>query len=240
MPSMRSSSAPGIAAAVARPPETCTILSAEAVHDQRRHRQRAQLRRAVRLGEDRHHLAQRAAGGDAAVVGLGGARAGLLLAGRVARGADEPPGPDARSRCRPRGPARRPSRFGSRLGCCQPTVRLPVVDMMLVSDRTRFGCGDRHRLRDHAAHRDAADVRGLQPEVVEQAEGVVGHVGQGVRRPHPTAGERPGPAWPESPGRAPAGAAGVAVVEADRRGNRGRPAAGTARGPTRSSARPAP
>ena len=29
---------------------------------------------------------------------------------------------------------------GIRRGSCQPTVRLPVVDMMLVSDRTRFGC----------------------------------------------------------------------------------------------------
>ena len=26
------------------------------------------------------------------------------------------------------------------LGCVQPTVRLPVVDMMLVSERTRLGC----------------------------------------------------------------------------------------------------
>ena len=31
------------------------------------------------------------------------------------------------------------SSAGSRVGLCQPTDRLPVVDMMLVSDRTRCG-----------------------------------------------------------------------------------------------------
>ena len=35
---------------------------------------------------------------------------------------------------------RRTSRTGSSRGCCQPTDRLPVDDMMLVSDRTRRGC----------------------------------------------------------------------------------------------------
>ena len=37
-----------------------------------------------------------------------------------------------------------------------------------------------HRLGDHAAHRRADHVRALDPELVEQADPVVGHVGQQV------------------------------------------------------------
>src|ERR687898_816125 len=40
------------------------------------------------------------------------------------------------SRPAPRGPISR----GRRDGCCQPTVRRPVVELMLVSERTRVGC----------------------------------------------------------------------------------------------------
>ena len=41
---------------------------------------------------------------------------------------------------------------------------------------------DRDRLGDHAAHRGADDVRLVDPEVVEQADAVAGHVGERVRR----------------------------------------------------------
>ena len=80
-----------------------------------------------------------------------------------------------------------------------------------------LGPQQRHRLHDHAAHRDADDVRGLEAEVVQQAEGVVGHVVERVRRPGRAAAadeglhEHP----PGDPARGPRGAAGVAVVVAD-------------------------
>ena len=52
IPSITSSSAPGIARAVARPPETCTILSAAAVHHRGRDPQRGEGPRTVGLVED--------------------------------------------------------------------------------------------------------------------------------------------------------------------------------------------
>jgi hypothetical protein len=78
-----------------------------------------------------------------------------------------------------------------------------------------FGVRDRHRLGDHPAHRHAADVRGLEPQVVEEAEGVVGQVGQGVRHAHPAAGRGPEERGSSHPADAAARAAGIAVVEAD-------------------------
>ena len=41
---------------------------------------------------------------------------------------------------------------------------------------------DGDRLGDHPAHRRADDVGGVDAEVVEQADGVVGHVGEQVGR----------------------------------------------------------
>jgi hypothetical protein len=53
-----------------------------------------------------------------------------------------------------------------------------------------LGLGDRHGLRDHAAHRHPAHVRGLDAEVVEQAERVVGEIGHGVGDGRAVADER--------------------------------------------------
>ena len=122
-------------------------------------------------------------------------------------------------RCPRRTPSRpRPRRSistGSRRGCCQPTDRLPVVDMMLVSDRTRPRVLDGHRLRDHAAHRDPDHVGGLEAEVVEQGDGVGGHVasayGARTRRPAKARTSIDRVTRPPHLG----GPAGVAVVVAD-------------------------
>ena len=94
MPSTSSSSAPGIAAAVARPPETCTIRSARPCTTSVGTRA-AQAAGPVGLGQDRHHLAQRAAGRDPAVEGLAGELAGALLVAGEAGRADHPPHRDA-------------------------------------------------------------------------------------------------------------------------------------------------
>ena len=44
------------------------------------------------------------------------------------------------------------------------------------SDSTRSGMPIGERLGDHPAHRGADDVGGVDPEVVEQPDRVVGHV----------------------------------------------------------------
>ena len=62
---------------------------------------------------------------------------------------------------------------------------------MLVSDRTRFGCAIAIVWAIMPPIETPHDVRRLEPEVVEQPEGVVGHVRQGVRRPHALPGEGP-------------------------------------------------
>src|SRR5690606_18717568 len=75
---------------------------------------------------------------------------------------------------------------------------------------------DRHRLHDHAAHGDAEDVRPLDAEVVEQADGVGRHVGQqvGDLRGLPRAGG--GDDGHDVDGRVEAGGlAHVTVVEPD-------------------------
>jgi len=41
---------------------------------------------------------------------------------------------------------------------------------------------DRHRLHDHPAHRRADNVRRIDAEMVQQADGISGHVGQPIRR----------------------------------------------------------
>ena len=43
------------------------------------------------------------------------------------------------------------------------------------SDAHALGMAQRHLLGDHAAEREAVDVHGVEPEVVEHAHGVVGH-----------------------------------------------------------------
>ena len=63
-----------------------------------------------------------------------------------------------------------------------PTDGSPVLDMIEVSDRTRSRMFDRGGLGDHPAHRRADEVRAVQPERVEQPDGVGGHVRQPVGR----------------------------------------------------------
>ena len=61
-----------------------------------------------------------------------------------------------------------------------PTSGSPVVDMIEVSEAHPGRVLDGHRLGDHPAHRRPDDVGALDAEVVEQADGVGGHVGQRV------------------------------------------------------------
>jgi hypothetical protein len=109
MPSISSSSAPGMAAAVAAAAGDVHHPVGQAVHDEGRHGQRAELGCAVGLGEDRHHLAQRAAATHAAVVGRARRRPGCAprCPGRPAtRSASRSGGsPRCSPRGRPSGPA---------------------------------------------------------------------------------------------------------------------------------------
>ena len=73
---------------------------------------------------------------------------------------------------------------------------------------------DGDRLRDHAAHRHADEVRGLQTEVVEQRDGVAGQVGHRVRRPRATGREGAHQLVAADRRRDPGRPAGVAVVVA--------------------------
>ena len=80
MPGTSSSSEPGIAWEVARPPETCTILSSRPWMTSVGHAQLAQPPGAVGLGQDRDHLP-------------GDARPALTPRSHVSRGPGERPPP---------------------------------------------------------------------------------------------------------------------------------------------------
>ena len=115
-----------------------------------------------------------------------------LVARPVGRRPDHPEHAREVRRCRRRGRfgARRISTLHTR-SFGVPTRRSPVVDIIEASDSTRSGCLDRHRLGDHPAHRGADHVGALDAEVVEQADGVGGHVGQQVRHLRRQAGHQP-------------------------------------------------
>ena len=241
MPSMSSSSAPGIAAAVARPPETCTIWSARPWIDQGRHPQRAQPRAAVGLGEDRQHLAHHAVGAEPAVPGLLGAGAAPPRGPRGRPGSRSSATAAPRSRRTPSRPGPRGAiSIGSSLGCCQPTVRLPIVDMMLVSERTRAGCSIAIVCTIIPPIDTPTTCADVEPEVVEQAERVVGHVGQGVRRPARAAGEGPHQRRAADPAADLASSGRCRGCRSGSRRSRARRAACRAPGPTRSSGRRGP
>ena len=71
---------------------------------------------------------------------------------------------------------------------------------------------DRHQLRDHAAHRRAEEVGAVQPEGVEEPDGVGGHLVEGVReRAQVAPADRLVVGGPFHPLRQP----DVTVVEAD-------------------------
>ena len=240
MPSMSSSSAPGMAAAVARPPETCTILSPVPCTTRAGTCTACSRWRPVRLGGHRHHLAQHAAGRPAAVerlVGLGQRLRGLR---GIERGADQRPDGRAALGVRRPAAATSPDQRGQQAGV------LPA-DGALAGRRHDAGQRahplrvlDRHRLHDHAAHRDPDQVRRPRDRGGRAGDGVAGQVAQTVRRPHPAAGVRADQHRPRDPAGHLGRPAGVAVVVADRRRSRARRASGTARGPTTSSARPGP
>ena len=135
---------------------------------------------------------------------------------RGSRGSRSPSTSRRSAARRPRGPAcGGATSIGSSDGLCHPTVRRPVVDMMLVIDSTRAGARDGHRLDDHAAHRDPGDVRRLR------CRG--GRAGRGRRRPCRRGSTAPAPARWEGADQLgartrcadPRRATGVAVVVAD-------------------------
>ena len=215
MPSTSRSSAPGIAAAVARPPETCTILSARPCTTSVGTRRRAAA--GERFSWVRTAIICRSTPLAQAAVEVSPASSRVRVLGVAGS-------PVSRSSARSRRCPRRTPRgrglrgrssAGISRGYCQPTERLPVVDMMLVSDRTRRGLLDGHRLRDHPAHR--------HPDDVGRRRGRGGRGARTRRRPCPRSStgpapcvrRRPGPASGGSPARPPCGAAGVAVVVAD-------------------------
>ena len=190
-------------------------LVGEAVHDERRHAYAAQPGRPVRLGEDGEHLPHHAGGADATVEGLLGALPDLLLRLRVVGRPDQPPelgaGADVRL---PAGPAAGEQR--------RHQARVLPADGALAGRRHDAGqradparVRDRHRLRDHPAHRHPDDVRRVEAEVVEQPERVVCQVRHRVRHPDLRAGERADQRRPGDPALEDGRASGVAVVVAD-------------------------
>ena len=141
MPSIICRRAPGIARAVARPPEGRTsgsLLPWMTVAG------RSSLRSAagaVAGGGDRVQLAGDAGRVVAAVVGAAGELAHALLVERVAGRADHLEGLDDaldRRLALARRLAEQQRRRPCSSGC--PTRRLPVVDMIETSERTRSGC----------------------------------------------------------------------------------------------------
>ena len=161
MPSMhRGARRPGSASAVRRPPTGVDERVAVAVDHERRARRRAPSAvGAARRRDDGQELAADARRVDAAVVGLRWparrARASSKWSGLPIAAVDL----DAARRWPPRG--RRAGRQQERerpRGSGWPTSRSPVVDMIDVSERTRVGVLDGHRLGDHPAHRRADDV----------------------------------------------------------------------------------
>ena len=161
------------------------------VDDQRGHAQAAQPRGAVGLGQDRQHLAHHPAGADAAVEGGPGAGAAARR-GRTGRPAEPISDHMASAALDVRVAAglARGDEPGSSEGCCQPTVRRPVVELMLVSDRTRRGCSMATVWAIIPPIDTPDDVRRLQAEVVEQRDGVAGQVRHRVRRAGPAGRER--------------------------------------------------
>ena len=184
MPGTSSSSEPGIAREVARPPETCTILSLRPwITSVGTVSSRS---RAVRSGCVRIASICRAT--PAALTPrsqVSPARSRTASLGvRVARRADDRPEPRRAVDVRLAGAGAPRASSGGQ----QPRV-LPADRAAAGGGHDRgqrphpLGLQQRHRLHDHAAHRDADDVRGLDAEVVEQAEGVAGQVVERVRRP---------------------------------------------------------
>ena len=177
MPGKTRSVAPGMARAIASPPETFTIGSASPCRTSVGARTAA--RRAVRsvgghdggelaLAAEREERAVEAApidarGGAARRTGSRATRGGARCAGDARRRLRAPSGIGCIS-------------MGRMSGAARPTSCAPVDDMMMHRLRTRSRMADGDELRDEAAHRRADDVRRRQVERVEEAGGVVGHV----------------------------------------------------------------
>ena len=133
--------APGIAFAVARPPDGATSLSLRPVDDERRRRDPREVVRAVAGGDDRRELAAGRPGRVAVV-----ARARQLA--QVVLVARRPGDPIARehapgARRRPRARAARASSTGTSRAPAGRSSRAPVLDMIDVSEQHRSGCRTR-------------------------------------------------------------------------------------------------
>ena len=217
-PSTSSSSAPGIAAAVARPPETWTIRSASPWITRAGTVSARSRGAAVGLGQDREHLPHHPVGAEPAVPRLLGPAEDLVVVLRVGRGADHAATAAPRSRRTPPGPARAArSASGSSLGCCQPTVRLPMrghdagqrQDPLRALDRPSSARSSRPSTRPTRWARRRCPRWSSSPKASAAMSDSV--YGGGAAAP----GERPAPAAAADPatdlGRPP----GVAVVVAD-------------------------
>ena len=180
MPGTSTSSAPGMARAVARPPDTWTSLSLRPWMTRAGIVQPLQGLGAIGLSQHCLHLTDHPGRADAPVVGLGRPLARLLRGDRVRRRADRRPGLHRALDGLLPGALGRAEQHGK-----QPRVLPP--------DRAPAGRRhDRHEgehaiavlerqcLGDHAAHRDPRDVGLVDAEMVEQPDRVVGHVAQRV------------------------------------------------------------
>ena len=210
IPGTSTSSAPGIAAAVDRPPDGLDDAVVEPVDHAGRAGQPPQVGRPVALRDDRGELAA----GPAAVAGLPGRRAAhrrahvLVVVGGPVAGPDPAErGDHPLHRVRRRRPQElRDHPPGHRPG---PVAR-PSHDR---HERPRpRRVPDRRLLRDRRPQRGPDHVRAARVERPDQPGGVVGHVTERVHRPRAPGEEAPR----ADPGAAQVGgAADVAVVEPD-------------------------
>ena len=178
------SRAPGIARAVARPPEGDTSRSAVPWMTSVGARDAAQLGRAVAGGDDRGELAARARRVVVAVEALRGELADVVVVAQEARASRSRANTshhvlDERLALARRRGAAGPGR------CAAPAARcggLPVLDMIETSERTELGWRAASVWAIMPPIEAPITCAGRQVELVEQPRGVVGHVGERVAR----------------------------------------------------------
>ena len=159
MPSIIISRAPGMARAVARPPEGLTsrslvpwITSVGALI-------RAQVGDPAARFDDRRHLAgQPGRAGPAVVAQLGQLAQRLLVALEAGRADEREHLLDPLRRRPPCRPAAWRAGTEGSATAGWPLQRLPVLDMIETSESTRSRVPGRHQLGDHPAHRGAHHV----------------------------------------------------------------------------------
>ena len=138
-----------------------------------------QALRAVAVGDDRRHLARRALRVPGPVDGRLGCRPGPVLVEREPVTGKKAGPLDAHLDSTLPGPRILGHEHCRHLGVTDDEARHR-------HDRAQrpgpVGMSDRHLLGDHPAHRGAHDVRRVDPEGVEHADGIVRHVGERVGR----------------------------------------------------------